>query len=141
MGRQCAVAGHPGELPKESFKGMVKALMVERGETDLPTDRELEELFIHADEDKGGTIDEHEFVRLYKMAEVAAPIPPFFFFTTTPPSTFADARAYSDGSSLGPPGANSCGVLSVQIVKSRLSHMPGSSMHLAGFAGGSTTPP
>jgi Ca2+-binding EF-hand superfamily protein len=66
----------PARDPQATFKEFVKELMVELGETDLPTNKDLEVAFIIADEDCGGTVDQDEFVNIYRVIKkVRAPLP------------------------------------------------------------------
>jgi Ca2+-binding EF-hand superfamily protein len=66
----CSVVGvgdNRDELPKAAFKDLVKMLMTESGQKELPSDKDLDAAFKLADADKSGLVDEGEFVNLYKV--------------------------------------------------------------------------
>ena len=62
---KCEEVGR-SDLTKKQFKEVVKALM--KG-SDCPPDKDLNAAFVLADEDKGGTVDEDEFVELFRKVK------------------------------------------------------------------------
>jgi hypothetical protein len=65
--KQACLENNQEDLNQEQFKELVKKLMKGvNSETSLPPDKDLDAAFILADEDKGGTVDEDEFLELYR---------------------------------------------------------------------------
>ena len=68
----CSVVGvgdNRDELPKAAFKDLVKMLMTESGQKELPSDKDLDAAFKLADADKSGLVDEVEFLALYRLVK------------------------------------------------------------------------
>ena len=59
--KQRADADRTHDLGKESFKALIRHLIVERGEHEVPSNRDLDAAFIIADEDNSGMVDEVRF--------------------------------------------------------------------------------
>ena len=66
---KAATQGAP-DLLKPAFKALVKELLAEQGESRVPSDKDLDAAFVVADEDKGGTVDEAEFLKLFQLVKV-----------------------------------------------------------------------
>ena len=57
------------DLSRRAFAYLIKQLYKQTGEKQLPSEGDLEVAFELADEDKGGTVDEAEFLHLYEMVK------------------------------------------------------------------------
>ena len=61
-------SGEP-ELDPAAFKALVRKLLSQGGATaeTMPSEESLDEIFVIADKDKSGAVDEDEFVALYAL--------------------------------------------------------------------------